>query len=87
MQEIIWKVKPDVIVETGIARGGSLIFYASMLKLLENNGIVIGVDIDIRTHNKKSIEKHPFYNKIKLIEGSSIDSKTILNVKKLIKNK
>lgn len=87
MQEIIWKVKPDVIIETGIARGGSLIFYASMLKLLENNGIVIGVDIDIRTHNKKSIEKHPFYNKIKLIEGSSIDSKTILNVKKLIKNK
>ena len=56
MQEIIWKVKPDVIIETGIARGGSLIFYASMLKLLENNGIVIGVDIDIRTHNKKSIK-------------------------------
>ena len=87
MQEIIWKVKPDVIIETGIARGGSLIFYASMLKLLENNGIVIGVDIDIRSHNKKSLEKHPFYNKIKLIEGSSIDSKTIANVKNLIKNK
>ena len=87
MQEIIWKVKPDVIIETGIARGGSLIFYASMLKLLENNGIVIGVDIDIRSHNKKSLEKHPFYNKIKLIEGSSIDSKTIADIKKLIKNK
>lgn len=87
MQEIIWKVKPDVIIETGIARGGSLIFYASMLKLLENNGIVIGVDIDIRSHNKKSLEKHPFYNKIKLIEGSSIDKKTIIDIKKLIKHK
>jgi cephalosporin hydroxylase len=87
MQEIIWKIKPDAIIETGIARGGSLIFYASMLKLLENNGIVIGVDIDIRSHNKKSLERHPFYNKIKLIEGSSIDIKTIEDIKKLIKNK
>lgn len=87
MQEIIWKVKPDVIIETGIARGGSLIFYASMLKLLSNTGFVIGIDIDIRSHNKKSLKKHPFSNKIKLIEGSSIDVKTIENVKKLIKNK
>ena len=87
MQELIWKIKPDVIIETGIARGGSLIFYASMLKLLGTTGFVIGVDIDIRSHNKKTLERHPFYNRIKLIQGSSIGTKTIRNVKKLIKNK
>ena len=77
MQELIWKTKPDVIIETGIARGGSLIFYASMLKLLGSTGFVIGVDIDIRSHNKKILERHSLYNKIKLIQGSSIDTKTI----------
>lgn len=86
MQEIIWKTKPDIIIETGIARGGSLIFYASMLKLLGKNGFVIGVDIDIRIHNKKALKQHSLYSKIKLIEGSSIDTKTIEKLKKLIKN-
>ncbi len=77
MQEIIWQIKPDLIIETGIAHGGSLIFSASMLALLEisgviKNGKVLGVDIDIREHNRVAIEKHPFSNKIKMIQGSSI---------------
>lgn len=75
MQEIIWQVKPDLIIETGIAHGGSLIFYASMLELLGNNGQVLGVDIDIREHNRVEIEKHPMYKRIDMIEGSSIDEK------------
>ena len=86
MQEIIWEIKPDVIIETGIAHGGSIIFYASMLQLVGNNGFVIGVDIDIREHNRKEIESHPTFDKIKLIEGSSIDIKIVNEVKKLIPN-
>ncbi|MFA0823884.1 MAG: cephalosporin hydroxylase family protein [Methanomethylovorans sp.] len=72
MQEIIWNIKPDLIIETGIAHGGSLIFYASMLELLGENGLVIGIDIDIRKHNRVEIEKHPMFKRIKMIEGSSI---------------
>lgn len=75
VQEIIWKVKPDLIVETGIAHGGSLIFSASMLELLGGPGEVVGVDIEIRPHNRVEIEKHPMFKRIKMIEGSSIDSK------------
>lgn len=91
MQEIIWEVKPDLIIETGIAHGGSLIFSASMLALLEisgvlKNGKVLGVDIDIREHNKVEIEKHPFSNKIKMIQGSSIDEATIKQVHDYAKN-
>ena len=63
MQEIIWRSKPDIIVETGIARGGSLIFFASILQLL-GKGKVIGVDIDIRAHNRDTIEKHPMSKRI-----------------------
>jgi cephalosporin hydroxylase len=83
LQEIIWDTKPDVIIETGIARGGSLIFYASLLHLLDNNGIVIGVDIDIRTHNRESIERHPFASAIHLIQGSSVDMATVDQVKQV----
>ena len=61
MQEIIWRVKPDLIIETGIAHGGSLIFYASMLELLGSNGKVLGIDIDIREHNRKEIENHSMF--------------------------
>ena len=64
MQEIIWQVKPDLIIEIGIAHGGSLIFYASMLELLGGNGQVLGIDIDIRQHNRVEIEKHPMFNLI-----------------------
>lgn len=73
MQEIIWAVKPDLIVETGIAHGGSLILYASMLELTGGDGLVVGVDIDIREHNRVEIEKHPMFKRIQMIEGSSID--------------
>ena len=80
MQEIIWKYRPDAIVETGIAHGGSLIFSASMLQLLGGDGIVIGVDIDIREHNRREIENHPLAHRIKMIEGSSIDPATMQSV-------
>jgi cephalosporin hydroxylase len=73
LQELIWKVRPDVIVETGIAHGGSLIFTSSMLELLGGDGRVIGVDIDIRAHNRAAIEEHPMFKRITMIEGSSID--------------
>lgn len=73
MQEIIWDVKPDLIVETGIAHGGSLIFYASMLELVGGDGFVLGVDIDIREHNREAIESHPMAKRIQMIQGSSID--------------
>jgi len=71
LQEIIWKVKPDLIIETGIAHGGSLIFHASMLELL-GKGEVLGIDIDIRPHNRKEIDEHPMAKRIKMIEGSSV---------------
>lgn len=73
MQEIIWQIKPGLIVETGIAHGGSLIFYASMLELLGGNGQVLGVDIDIREHNRIAIEQHSMFKRITMIEGSSLD--------------
>ncbi|WP_018627528.1 cephalosporin hydroxylase family protein [Niabella aurantiaca] len=75
MQELIWEVQPDLIIETGIAHGGSLIFYASLLELI-GNGEVLGIDIDIREHNRKEIEKHPMYRRIKMIQGSSVDQAT-----------
>lgn len=90
LQEIIWDVKPDLIVETGIAHGGSLVFNASMLSLLELSGLivngqVIGIDIDIRKHNKIEIEKHPMANKIKMLQGSSTDESIIKQVYDLAK--
>ncbi|MBA3465659.1 MAG: cephalosporin hydroxylase family protein [Deltaproteobacteria bacterium] len=84
MQELIWEIKPDAIVETGIARGGSLIFYASMLHLLDNGGIVVGVDIDIRTHNRSAIEGHPMSRYVRMVEGSAIDEAIVAKVKELI---
>jgi cephalosporin hydroxylase len=82
MQEIIWSVKPDIIIETGIAHGGSLIFNASMLTLLEicgeiKKGQVLGIDIDIREHNKLAIKSHPMNKKITMLQGSSLDKKII----------
>lgn len=77
MQEIIWQIKPDLIIETGIAHGGSLIFYASMLELIGGKGQVLGIDIDIREHNRIEIEKHPMFKRIKMIEGSSTDETVV----------
>ena len=92
MQEIIWKVKPNLIIETGIAHGGSIILSASMLALLDyqdafnNNTVldprnpsrrVLGIDIDIRDHNRREIESHPMSSRIDMIQGSSIDEDII----------
>ena len=87
MQEIIWQVKPDLIIETGIAHGGSLIFYASMLELLGSDGEVLGIDIDIREHNRVEIEKHPMSKRITMIEGSSIDEEIVRQVYDFANNK
>jgi cephalosporin hydroxylase len=87
MQEIIWKIRPQLIVEAGIAHGGSLIFYASMLELLGSEGMVLGIDIDIRAHNRIEIEKHPMFKRIKMIEGSSIDKDVISQVYEFAKGK
>jgi cephalosporin hydroxylase len=73
LQEIVWDVKPDLIVETGIAHGGSLIFYASLLELIGEDGQVLGIDVDIRPHNRIEIEKHPMFKRITMIQGSSVD--------------
>jgi cephalosporin hydroxylase len=88
MQEIIWAVQPDLIVETGIAHGGSLIFSASMLELNAacggpDDALVIGVDIDIRSHNRLAIEAHPMSKRITMIEGSSIAPDTVEKVRAL----
>lgn len=90
LQEIIWEVKPDMIIETGIAHGGSLIFSASMLTLLEacgeiEDGKVLGIDIDIREHNKKAIEAHPMSKKITMYQGSSIDEEMVARVHEFAK--
>ena len=84
MQEIIWAIKPDFIIETGIAHGGSLVFQASMLELI-GKGKVIGIDIDIRKHNRAEIEKHPLYNRIVMIEGSSVSEDVVNQVKSITK--
>lgn len=81
VQELVWKVKPDLIIETGVAHGGSLIYSASLLELLGGNGRVLGVDIDIRAHNRVEIEKHPLARRIQLIQGSSVDRAVIRQVR------
>lgn len=86
MQEIIWAVQPDLIIETGIAHGGSLLFYASMMELLGGNGHVLGIDIDIRKHNRVEIEKHPMYKRVTMFEGSSIDKKILNDVNVFAEN-
>jgi len=91
MQELIWSVQPDLIIETGIAHGGSLIFSAAMLELNAACGgpqdaQVLGIDIDIREHNRTAIEAHPMYKRISMIEGSSIDPKIISEVKAFAEN-
>lgn len=84
MQEVIFKIKPDVIIETGVAHGGSLIFYSSLCKAMDN-GRVIGIDIEIRPHNRAAIESHPLNDRITLIEGSSIAPEIVNEVRTLIK--
>jgi cephalosporin hydroxylase len=86
MQELIWALKPDLIVETGIAHGGSLILWASLLELNAACGgprdaHVIGVDIDIRAHNRAAIETHPMFRRISMLEGSSVDEAVVAQVR------
>ena len=98
MQELIWQIKPDLIIETGIAHGGSLIFSASMLALLDmcdaieagdkidpkvSKRKVLGIDIDIRAHNRAAIEAHPMSSRIRMIQGSSIAPEIIAQVKEV----
>lgn len=87
MQEIIWKVKPDLIIETGIAHGGSILFSASMMEMMGIDGQVLGLDIDIRTHNFGEIIRHPMYKRITMLEGSSTDEKIAEKVREFSKGK
>lgn len=84
-QEIVWRTKPDLIIETGIAHGGSIIFSASLLELL-GNGHVVGIDVDIRAHNRKEIEAHPMSKRITMLEGSSTDPKIFAQVAEMAKS-
>jgi cephalosporin hydroxylase len=81
MQELIWRVQPDLIVETGVAHGGSVVFYASMLELIGGPGEVLGIDIEIRPHNRIAIESHSMAKRIRLIEGSSVSDTVISEVR------
>lgn len=85
LQEVIHSVGPDVIVETGVAHGGGLVFYASLCKAMDR-GRVIGVDVEIRPHNRRAIEAHPLFPLITLIEGSSIDPSIVVQVKSQIRS-
>lgn len=87
MQEIIWEIKPDLIIETGVAHGGSIVYYASLLELIGGNGLVLGIDIDIRKHNRDLIEQHPMMKRIQLIEGSSISKGVVDQVKIISKER
>src|ERR1700752_1388303 len=80
IQEIIWRLRPDVIVETGVAHGGSLVFYASLFAAM-GHGRVIGIDIEIRPRNRAAIEAHPMASYLSVIEGSSTDSATVAAVR------
>lgn len=84
IQEVIYQVKPDVIIETGIAHGGSLIYYASLFKAM-GRGRVVGVDIEIRPHNRKALEEHELFSYLTLIEGSSIAAEVLAQVRAQIK--
>ncbi|MBL8492385.1 MAG: class I SAM-dependent methyltransferase [Rhodocyclaceae bacterium] len=83
MQEAIYRVKPDVIIETGIAHGGSLIFYASLCKAM-GRGRVIGIDVEIRPHNRAAIEAHELFSYLTLIEGSSVDPAVVARASSLV---
>ncbi len=83
MQEMLYKVRPAVVVETGVAHGGSAIFYASILKLL-GRGRVVAIDIEIRKYNRLAIQSHPLSHLVDLVDGSSIDPAVVATVQKLV---
>jgi cephalosporin hydroxylase len=84
-QEIVWRTRPDLIIETGIAHGGSIIFSASLLELM-GHGHVVGIDIDIRKHNRAEVEAHPMAKRITMLEGSSTDRAIFDQVAKMAKS-
>jgi cephalosporin hydroxylase len=81
LQEIIWETRPQLVIETGVARGGSLVLSASILQLI-GDGRVLGIDIDIRAHNREAIESHPLAHRIEMIEGSSVDETVLAEVRR-----
>ena len=90
MQEIIYELKPDLIIETGVAHGGSIVFYASLLELNAldggpNNAKIIGIDIDIRAHNLSKLERHSMFSRMQLIEGSSVSEDVVNKVYEIAK--
>lgn len=88
MQEIIWDYQPDLIIETGIAHGGSLVYYASLLELIGNpEAYIVGIDVDIRPHNREALEQHPMAHRIRLMEGSSVAMSVLEEVKKHVSGK
>lgn len=84
VQEVIYRVKPDVIIETGVAHGGSLIFYAALCKAMDR-GRVVGVDIEIRPHNRMAIESHELFPLVTLVEGDSVAPETVQHVNSLVR--
>ena len=84
IQEIIWSVRPEVVIETGIARGGSLVFYASLLQLIGGTGAVIGVEVDLRPDNRRAIDAHPLRSRIQIIDGSSVSAEVAGRVREAV---
>lgn len=86
MQEILWTLKPDLVIETGVAHGGSIVYYASLLELI-GHGEVLGIDIDIRAHNREALEAHPMRKRFSLLQGSSIDPVIVAQVQDIARGK
>lgn len=80
MEELIWKVRPDVIIECGFAHGGSALFYGSLMELM-GKGVVVGVDVEIRPYNRIAVQNHPMGHRVRMVEGSSVDPATIAAIK------
>ena len=81
-QELMWELKPDLVIETGIAHGGSIIFTASMMEMMGIDGEVVGIDVDIRSHNRVEIEGHPMMKRITMYEGDSVAAEMVEIVRK-----
>jgi len=86
-QELMWELKPDLVIETGIAHGGSIIFTASMMEMMGIKGEVVGIDVDIRAHNRAAIEAHPMMKRITMYEGDSVSSAMVEKVRAHTKGK
>lgn len=87
LQEILWEVKPELVIETGIAHGGSLLFSASMLELIGGDGLVVGIDVEIRPHNRSAILAHPLARRVRMLEGSSLDAGILAEVAALARGR